>query len=287
MNEIQQEIVPITQDDLFVIMNHPNAKFDYPIHCHPEYEINLVMKTSGTRVVGDYEEAFSDLDIVMTGPYVPHVWKSDLLTNHVITIQFSSDLLSFQMINKRLFMPIRQLLVDSTQGLQFYGTEAERIRDEIMELTRIQGFQTATKFLTLLNFMAAAPRRKLVSNMYESENLVNSSKSRRITKACKYIEENIFQKISLAEVAALVNMSESAFSHFFKKKTGISFITYVNNLRVAKACDLLASTSLSASEICYDCGFNNKSNFIRIFTKRKNMTPIEYRNHITQLLIKY
>ena len=73
----------------------------------------------------------------------------------------------------------------------------------------------------------------------------------------------------------------------FKKKTGISFITYVNNLRVAKACDLLASTSLSASEICYDCGFNNKSNFIRIFTKRKNMTPIEYRNHITQLLIKY
>ena len=287
MNEIQQEIVPITQDDLFVIMNHPNAKFDYPIHCHPEYEINLVMKTSGTRVVGDYEEAFSDLDIVMTGPYVPHVWKSDLLTNHVITIQFSSDLLSFQMINKRLFMPIRQLLVDSTQGLQFYGSEAERIRDEIMELTRIQGFQTATKFLTLLNFMAAAPRRKLVSNMYESENLVNSSKSRRITKACKYIEENISQKISLAEVAALVNMSESAFSHFFKKKTGISFITYVNNLRVAKACDLLASTSLSASEICYDCGFNNKSNFIRIVTKRKNMTPIEYRNHITQLLIKY
>ena len=287
MNEIQQEIVPITQDDLFVIMNHPNAKFDYPIHCHPEYEINLVMKTSGTRVVGDYEEAFSDLDIVMTGPYVPHVWKSDLLTNHVITIQFSSDLLSFQMINKRLFMPIRQLLVDSTQGLQFYGSEAERIRDEIMELTRIQGFQTATKFLTLLNFMAAAPRRKLVSNMYESENLVNSSKSRRITKACKYIEENISQKISLAEVAALVNMSESAFSHFFKKKTGISFITYVNNLRVAKACDLLASTSLSASEICYDCGFNNKSNFIRIFTKRKNMTPVEYRNHITQLLIKY
>ena len=287
MNEIQQEIVPITQDDLFVIMNHPNAKFDYPIHCHPEYEINLVMKTSGTRVVGDYEEAFSDLDIVMTGPYVPHVWKSDLLTNHVITIQFSSDLLSFQMINKRLFMPIRQLLIDSTQGLQFYGSEAERIRDEIMELTRIQGFQTATKFLTLLNFMAAAPRRKLVSNMYESENLVNSSKSRRITKACKYIEENISQKISLAEVAALVNMSESAFSHFFKKKTGISFITYVNNLRVAKACDLLVSTSLSASEICYDCGFNNKSNFIRIFTKRKNMTPIEYRNHITQLLIKY
>ncbi|MBQ8573516.1 MAG: helix-turn-helix domain-containing protein [Bacteroidales bacterium] len=287
MNEIQQEIVPITPDDLFVIKNHPNAKFDYPIHCHPEYEINLVMNTSGTRVVGDDEEAFDELDLVMTGPFVPHVWKSELVTNHVITIQFSSDLLSFQMINKRLFMPIRQLLIDSMQGLHFYGPEAERIRNEIVEITRMQGFQTATKFLNILNLLAYAPRRKLVSNMYESENLVNSSKSRRITKACKYIEENISQKISLSDVAMLVNMSDSAFSHFFKKKTGISFITYVNNLRVAKACDLLASTSLSASEICYDCGFNNKSNFIRIFTKRKNMTPIEYRNHISQILIKY
>lgn len=287
MNEIQQEIVPITQDDLFIILNHPNAKFDYPIHCHPEYEINLVMDTAGTRVVGDYEEAFDGLDIVMTGPFVPHVWKSDLPTNHVITIQFSSDLLNFQMIGKRLFMPIRQLLLDSTQGLHFYGPDAVRIKDEILGLTKMQGFHTATKFLNILNFLASATRRKLVNNISESENFINSSKSRRISKVCHYIEDNISKKISLSEVAMLVNMSDSAFSHFFKKKTGISFITYVNNLRVAKACDLLASTSLSASEICYDCGFNNKSNFIRIFTKRKNMTPIEYRNHITQLLIKY
>jgi AraC-like DNA-binding protein len=287
MYDIQQEIVPITQDDLFIILNHTNAKFDYPIHCHPEYEINLVMNTSGTRVVGDYEEEFDGLDIVMTGPYVPHVWRSEPEVNHVITIQFSRDILNFEMMSKRLFLPIRQMLMDSVRGLHFYGPDAERIKDEILELTRMQGFATATKFLNILNFMASATRNILVDHRYESESLVNSSKSRRISKACRFIEENISQKITLADVASLVNMSESAFSHFFKKKTGISFITYVNNLRVAKACDLLASTSLSASEICYDCGFNNKSNFIRIFAKRKNMTPIEYRNHITQLLIKY
>ncbi|MBQ3245897.1 MAG: helix-turn-helix domain-containing protein [Bacteroidales bacterium] len=287
MNDIQQEITPLTNEDFFIILNHPNADFDYPIHCHPEYEINVVMKTRGSRVVGDSEEYFGDLDLVMTGPYVPHVWKSDLINNHVITIQFSSDLLNYQIVGKRLFSPIRQLLQDSMQGLQFYGADAERIKDEIIELTRMQGFQTATKFLNILNSLAHASRRKLVSNMYESEILISQSKSRRISKVCKYIEENISQKISLSDAAMLVNMSDSAFSHFFKKKTGISFITYINNLRVAKACDLLASTSLSASEICYDCGFNNKSNFIRIFTKRKNMTPIEYRNHISQLLIKY
>ena len=287
MSEIQQEICPITNEDLFIILDHTNAKFEYPIHCHPEYEINLVINTKGIRVVGDSEEAFSDLDFVMTGPYIPHVWKSELETNHVVTIQFSEELLNFQIMNKRLFLPIKQLLLDSMQGLCFYGPEAERIKDEIVELTKLQGFQTATKFLSILNELAHAPRRKLVSNLYESERLIHHSKSRRISKVCKFIEENISQKITLSDAASLVNMSDSAFSHFFKRQTSISFITYINNLRVAKACDLLSSTTRSASEICYDCGFNNKSNFIRIFTKRKNMTPIEYRNHISQLLIKY
>ena len=287
MAEIQQEICPINNEDLFIILDHINAKFEYPIHCHPEYEINLVIDTHGTRVVGDFEEAFDGLDFVMIGPYVPHVWKSTKETNHVVTIQFSPELLNFPIMEKRLFLPIKQLLLDSMQGLHFYGPDAERIKDEIVMLTRIQGFQSATMFLNILNSLAHAPRRKLVTNMYDAENLVHQSKSRRIRKVCKFIEDNISHKITLSDAAKLVSMSDSAFSHFFKKQTGISFITYVNNLRVAKACDLLANTALSASEICYDCGFNNKSNFIRLFHKRKNMTPIEYRNHISQLLIKY
>ena len=287
MADIQQEICPIAGDDLFIILDRKNENFEYPIHCHPEYEINVVINTHGTRVIGDSEETFTGLDFVMIGPYIPHVWRSTEEENHVVTIQFSPDLLNYPIMNKRLFLPIKQLLADSRQGLQFYGADAERIKDEIVELTRIQGFQTATRFLNILNSLAHAPRRKLVSNMYESENLIHQSKSRRISKVCRYIEENISHKITLSDAAELVNMSDSAFSHFFKKQTGISFITYINNLRVAKACDMLANTTTSASEICYDCGFNNKSNFIRIFTKRKNMTPIEYRNHISQLLIKY
>lgn len=287
MTEIQQEICPLGTDDLFIIFDRPNTKFEYPIHCHPEYEINLVMNTSGKRVIGDCEESFSGLDFVMTGPYVPHVWKSDTDLSNEITIQFSSDLLNYQIMGKRLFLPIRQLLIDSKHGLSFYGEEAEKVKDEIVELTKLQGFQTATKFLSILNSLAHAPRRKIVSNSYEAEDIVHKSKSRRIKKVCNYIEENLSQKITLSDAAKLAHMSDSAFSHFFKRQTSISFITYVNNLRVAKACDLLANTALSASEICYECGFNNKSNFIRLFSKRKNMTPIEYRNHIRQLIIKY
>ena len=211
------------------------------------------MNTRGSRIVGDSTEDFGPLDLVMTGPYVPHVWKSPLKTNHVITIQFSGDLIDFPIVNKRLFLPIRQLLLDSRQGLSFTGPEQLSVRDRILD----------------------------------SKNIVHTSKSRRIAKVCDYIEKNLCQNIRLTDVAGLVNMSESAFSHFFKKRTNISYITFVNNMRISKACQLLANTTLSASEICYACGFNNKSNFIRIFTKKKNMTPIEYREYISQMLIKY
>ena len=275
MNEIQQEIVPISAEDLFIILNHPNASFDYSVHCHPEYEINLVTGCSGTRIVGDSEEAFSGSDLVMIGPLLPHAWKSDAVSNHVITIQFSGDMLNYPILGKRLFSPIRQLLMDSSRGLSFEGAERKALEDQIVALTKMQGFQSATTFLGILNMMANSSRKKLVSNMFEPEEIVRSSKSRRIAN------------IRLADVAALVNMSGSAFSHFFKKRTGISYITYLNNLRVTHACNLLESTTLSASEICYECGFNNKSNFIRIFTRKKGMTPIQYRKFITQMLIKY
>ncbi|MEG0807021.1 MAG: AraC family transcriptional regulator [Alistipes sp.] len=287
MNEIQQEITPITNEDLFIILNHPNARFDYPIHCHPEYEINLVMDTTGKRFVGDSTEDFGAVDLVMTGPYLPHAWRSELQTNHVVTIQFSEALLNYPIIGKRLFLPIRQLLMDAKLGLSFCGETCLSIRQQILDLTRMQGFQSVTTFLNILNALANSNRKVLVSNLYDSTTIVHTSKSRRISKVCGYIDDNLCQSIKLSDVAKLVNMSESAFSHFFKKRTNISFITYVNNLRIAKACHLLASTTSNASEICYNCGFNNKSNFIRIFAKKKNMTPIEYREYITQMLIKY
>lgn len=285
--KVLHEIVPINNEDMFIILNHPNAKFDYGLHCHPEYEINLVLGTHGTRVVGDSTEEFGEMDLVIVGSNMPHMWMADPSENIQITIQFSADLLKYQIMSKRSFAPIRQMLIDAQQGLQFTGPEGNLIKDKILELTKMQGFQTTMQFLNILNMMATSGRRVLVSNMYDLSNIILTSKSRRIAKVCEHIEKNITQDLSLSEVAALVNMSESAFSHFFKKRTGITYINYVTNLRIAKACNLLADTTHSASEICYDCGFNNISNFIRIFTKKKGMTPIEYRKYITQLITKY
>ena len=218
MSEYLQEIVPINKEDLFIILNHPNAKFDYPVHYHPEYEINLVMNCTGTRVVGDSEEAFGPTDLVMTGPSLPHAWKSEDKTNHVITIQFSKEMVHYPMLEKRIFAPIRQLLQDSEHGLSFEGPEQEAIKKQIISLTRMQGFQSVTTFLNILNAMANANRKRLVTGMYEQE-LGANSKSRRIAKVCEHIDRNLDKELSLSEVAALVNF---VIAYFFVWKERIS-----------------------------------------------------------------
>ncbi len=284
MKEISQEITPVTKDDLFIIMDHMDAKFDYPLHCHPEYEINLIIGTEGSRIIGKQEGDFSDLDLVLTGPYVPHVWKSIKTKNHTITIQFASDLKEFNIISKRPFNTIHQLLEESNCGLKFTGEDSIKIKEKILRLTQLQGFESGLAFLDILNTMAESKYERLTDS-FNPNLIVRQAKSRRISRVCKHIEEHLNEEITLTEMATLANMSESAFSHFFKKHTRISFKAYLTNMRISKACNLLASTTLTAQEICYECGFNNKSNFIRIFSKYKKMTPIAYRNYISKLIV--
>jgi AraC-like DNA-binding protein len=143
------------------------------------------------------------------------------------------------------------------------------------------------EFLSILNELAISDRRILVSNQYDSQMVVRTSKSRRIAMVCDYIEHNYAKTVNLSDVASLVNMSESAFSHFFKKRTNQSFKDYLINVRISHACQLLTKTTNSVSEICFACGFNNLSNFMRVFKRKKGNTPSDYRAIIEQMLIKY
>jgi AraC-like DNA-binding protein len=246
------------------------------------------MFTHGERVIGDSVCPFGEMDLVMTGPNVLHAWRGEIVEgNHVITIQFTESFLGMSILDKRLFAPIKQLLVDSKRGICFSQSSTLLLKDKIIRLTQTKGFQSVLEFLSILYNLAIAEYSILTTNQYNTADVVMTSKSRRIAKVCDYIEKKCYDSISLAEVSSLVGMSESAFSHFFKKKTGGTFIDYLNNLRIAKACQLLAETSNTIAEICYSSGFNNISNFIRMFKKRKGVTPNEYRTMMNQMLIKY
>lgn len=289
MKNIQREITPLSQDDLFILLNNKNAKFDYPIHFHPDFELNLVLHSSGKRIIGDSVEVFADTDMALTGPNLPHVWKGDTTEQtHVITIQFHEQLAGSLLLSKRLFQPILEMLKRSARGIVFSEDTKKRIIPRLMELSQSHGFNTALDFFSVLYDLATSQEQRLVtSSSYDTNSVMRESKSRRIGAICQYIEANYNHEISLSEIASQIGMSESAASHFFKKRTNRSFISYLNDVRIGHASKMLIETTNSIAEISYMCGFANISNFNRLFKKAKEQTPSEYRASIQQVIIKF
>lgn len=218
MGTIQCEVTPLTDEDLFVLLNNPKAQFDYPIHFHSDYELNLVMNTSGKRIIGDSIEDFENCDLVLLGPGLPHKWKAPTLDETlVITIQFHEQMYNSFLLNKRVFEPIKELLIRSSRGIVYTGKTFERVKERLLNLSNARGFNTALEFYSILYDLSIADEQRLLTSAsYDSSLLVRESRSRRIEKICKYIEVNFKKDITLKEIAALVNMSESAISHFFK-----------------------------------------------------------------------
>ena len=281
MKDIQQEITPVESDDLFVVLDHSDAKFDYPIHCHAEYEINLVLLSDGKHIIGTREEPFSEVDMVIIAPFVPHVWKAREEGNRVITVQFSGKMLDFPMLRLRQFRSIESFLKRAVPAAKFHLSMEDPLVSETIALAQARDFEATVAFLRLLNAMA----EREFTILGDVDSGMRQSRSRRVAKVMEYSQEHLGEIIRLSDVASLVDMSDSAFSHFFKKHTNLSYITYLNGLRISRACRELESTAMSVSEICWNCGFNNKSNFNRLFLQAKGMTPSAYRKYISRILV--
>ena len=181
----------------------------------------------------------------------------------------------------RQFRKIEEFLQRAVPAAKFNLEFGDPLVNEAIDLTHAKGFDATLAFLHLLNSMAE--RECMVLGDFAREMRV--SRSRRVARIREYSQAHLGETIRLSDVAALVGMSDSAFSHFFKQHTSLSYINYLNELRISKACRMLESSAMSVSEICWDCGFNNKSNFNRIFLKAKGMTPTAYRKYISRILV--
>lgn len=286
--DIYREITPLKEPDVFVIMDSVCNGFDYPIHNHPEYELNLVAGISGTRIVGDSTERYVDYDLALLGPYLYHKWDGDEQQQRmgqpyrVITIQFGMDLFNAHLFQKERFYKIRKLLQDSARGIKFHGKTFEEAMRMMASLTEDKGFANIIGFMQLLDLLSQSTEATfLASEGFTPQAL--KSESSRIQLVYGYILKNFANHhIKIGDVAALVNMSTSAFSHFFQKYTNKSFTQFLLDVRIGHACKLLLSTDETIYQICYRSGFNNIANFNRLFKKYRSCTPIEYRRRFKE-----
>lgn len=281
--QIYREITPLKESDVFIILDSVNNGFDYPIHHHPEFELNLVMNMSGTRIVGDSTERYYEYDLVLLGPYLYHKWDGDEDRQasgeeyRVITIQFAPDLFNAQLLQKQHFYKIRKLLECASRGIKFHGKTLEKAMHKMIELSSGSGFSRVIDFLGLLDELSESEEITfLASEGFNTQSLKSDSK--RIQVAYRYILRNFTNHaIKIGDIAKLLNMSDSAFSHFFRKYTNKSFTQFLIDMRIGYACKLLLDTDDPVSQICFDAGFNNITNFNRLFKKYRACTPLEYR----------
>jgi AraC-like DNA-binding protein len=280
---IYREITPLKSQDVFVVLDSISNGFDYPIHNHPEYELNLIAGISGTRIVGDSTERYADYDLVLLGPYLYHKWDGDRRLQdsgqpyRVITIQFATDLFSGQMFQKERFFKIRKLLRDSGRGVKFHGRTFEEAMRIMLSLTEDKGFANIIEFFQLLDLLSNSTEATFLSSEGFSPRAPRSE-SNRIQVAYAYILKHFTDpNLKIGDVAAQVHMSESAFSHFFQKYAFRNFTQFLIDLRVGHACKLLLDTDDTVAWICAKSGFNNLANFNRLFKKYRSCTPVEYR----------
>lgn len=285
MYQIIKEITPLTQNDCFTIFSRVKKEFDFPMHFHEEYELNLILGAPGAkRIVGDHIEEIGELELVLVGPNLSHVWmthhcKSENITE--VTIQWHQDLFDEKLLRRHQLTFIRRMFERSVRGILFPRETIEKICPRILTINQLQGFDSVLELMSILHELSNSKSMRILSDAtFNNDQIVNYN-SRRIDKAYEFMNANFHKGVTLKDMARLVSMSEVSFSRFIKKRTGTSFIDSLNEIRLGHATRMLIETTHSVAEISYNCGFNNISNFNRLFKKKKHCTPKEFRDNFS------
>ncbi len=271
-----------SKDSSFTINQNRYPNFLKVWHHHPELELVLIRKSTGTRFIGDSIEKFEEGEVVLIGKNLPHMWlndeiyfkeRSDLIAE-ALGIHFTKDFLGQGFLEAPEMQSIKKLLGRAEQGIKFIDLDSFVI-DQIEDLLVLANFERTLQFIGILNRLARHENYKLLSSM----GFINSFKkteNENLDKIYAFIFKNFNSPIHSKDVAEVAHMNASAFSRFFKRVHRKTFTRYLNEIRIGYACKLLIERKNTIASVCYESGFNNISNFNRQFKVIVGMSPTEY-----------
>lgn len=275
---------PIPDTHAFVVKDLRQVNFDPKWHFHPEYQLFVVLKGTGTRFIGDHVKHFKEGDIAFTGPNLPHLWRSDneetdmddeLFVEGVV-IYFQEDFMGKALLQKEEMIKLRQLFLKSYRGLDILGQTAARIKSMMVELLQMEGIDSVIQLLKILNALASTSEYKLLASPGYTNSLKETD-TERMSNVHAYVMRNFKGKLSLEEVAALANMTPSSFSRYFKLHANKTFSEFLSEIRIGNACKLLIEQKLNVTQACYESGFQTLSNFNKQFKAITKRTPMAYK----------
>ena len=278
-------ITRVPEENSSIHISHERCQFfESQSHFHDDLELNLILKSTGTRFVGDCIDSFQEHDLVLLGPNIPHYWLNDKKYHNnqsdehaeAIVVRFPELFLGKDQYNLPEMGQMKQLFEKAKRGLLLNGDGKDRIISSIHKMLHYQGIERLIIFLGILNAITNACDLKILSSEGFMTSL-NSKNKKRMNDVYDFITTNFKDKISLEEIANKAHMNPSAFSRFFSQCTGKSVTTFLQEIRLGFACKLLVHDQMSISDIISESGFQNQAYFNKLFIERKGMSPNRFK----------
>lgn len=249
-----------------------------PMHWHEEFEINYILEGSAEFICGEEKFISQKGDIIITQPDTPHsIYPVNGSRQVYDTVVFSSEMLSFSE-SDRCYQQCILPVIDGTAVIPSHITPKHCYYKEIrVNIENI--FSCAKGDTPQLDMLIRSEMLRLIWLLQaEAERNDTSSKENDIIRnALLYIQKNFRESITIKQLAECVHLSPSYFMAQFRRSVGFSAAEYISHYRINYVCKEIADTKKSISEIAYDSGFKNLSNFNRQFSKIMGCTPTEYR----------
>lgn len=251
-------------------------------HFHPEYELTLVISGGSSRWIGDKISPIKKGDLTFMGPNLPHDYRNDSVAGcpakklDAITVQFHPGFLGGVWLDHAEMAPIQRICQRSIHGLQITGKTRDEVAALMMKMPAANGVRRLILLLEILERLAVSREIIRISSPGFTPEIQTSDNDRMDTIS-RYIESNLERPLYLTDVARHASMTSVTFSRYFRSRTGKTFPDYVNELRVARVCRLLAETEDTVSEIAWNCGFDSMANFQKQFRRIHDCTPKVYR----------
>ena len=262
-----------------VIYQEDEGDFFYnKLHQHEEIQISIIIEGEGTLIVGDTISDYKNGDILVIGSSLPHVLKSDINKNahsKMLSLFFTKQSFGDDFFELNDFEELYSFFNKSQLGFKL----TSNLKDLHELFTTIEKANNLERFITffkILNIINNSSFDKLSNFIYPKK--ISDNEGKRMQNIMDYTINNFENTIDLDTVAEIANMTPNAFCRYFKQRTNKTYFKFLNELRIEHACKLLINNKeLGISEIAYQSGFKNLSNFNRKFKEIKNISPSKYR----------
>ena len=261
--------------------------FDHPFHFHKLCELTWIEKSHGKLIIGDYVGNFSEGEIVLSSPELPHLWKCDAayyknskdLYTKAVGLYFPVDLINRITDETAINNNYNKLIQNAERGLRFYGETRKTVNNKMRELVEAGGLLQLSIFLEIIDILSWSVEYEFLASLgYRKSSNLNDIE--RFNEVYQFLLSNFQRDIKLEEVAGICNMAPNSFCRFFKQKTQKTFTQFLNELRIGHAKKLLQNENYPIKDICYECGYNNPVNFFNFFRQIVKQTPKQFRESL-------